>query len=275
MPLFLGVDLAWGEGTATRAANETGLAAIAADGTVIDAGWARGINEVERWLLATASVGDVIAIDAPLVVANRTGMRECEREVGRRYGRWKVSANASNLGLGWLAGVTLRRRLEAAGFTCISGTDAARDDIVQFFECYPYTTLVGAVELGYDGERPRYKRPNLAIPASERREFRAHQCDDLIARLAALTVAETPLDLGSHPVTHDLLNTPSPLTDAAYKHREDLIDAVICAWTASLWARHHLDRCQVLGADSQPDDEGRLATIVAPARPEQRRPREH
>ncbi|TFV93987.1 DUF429 domain-containing protein [Leifsonia flava] len=270
MPLYLGVDLAWGEGSPTRAANETGLAAIAADGTVVDAGWARGIDEVERWLVQTASVGDVIAIDAPLVVSNPMGMRECEREVGRRYGRWKVSANASNLGLGWLAGVSLRRRLESAGFTRISGTDAARDDIVQFFECYPYTALVGAAELGYDVERPRYKRPNLALPVAERRAFRARQCDGLLERLAALATAETPLDLRSHPVTRDLLTTPSPLTDAAYKHREDLIDATICAWTASLWAHHHLDRCQVLGADSEPDAEGRLATIVAPARPEQR-----
>lgn len=277
-PLYIGVDLAWGEGTRARPANETGLAAIAADGRVVDAGWARGLDEVERWLLATASVGDVIAIDAPLVVTNPTGMRACEREVGRRYGRWKVAANASNLALPWLAGVTLRQRLERAGFVCISGTDAARDDIVQFFECYPYTALVGAPEFGYDVERPRYKRPNLALAASARREFRARECDDLLARLGRLARlgepeadAAVPLDLRSHPVTRDLLETPSPLSDAAYKHREDLIDATICAWTAALWARHHLERCQVLGADSEPDEAGRLATIVAPARPEQRR----
>ena len=51
-----------------------------------------------------------------------------------------------------------------------------------------------------------------------------------------------------------------------YKHREDLIDALLCAWASSLWDRHGLERCQVLGL---PDDEP-AATIIAPARYEQR-----
>ena len=38
-------------------------------------------------------------VDAPLVVRNATGMRPSEREIGRRYGRWKVAANATNLAL--------------------------------------------------------------------------------------------------------------------------------------------------------------------------------
>ena len=32
-----------------------------------------------------------------------------------------------------------------------------------------------------------------------------------------------------------------------YKHREDLIDALLCAGTASLWAPHGSGRCQVPG----------------------------
>ena len=59
---------------------------------------------------------------------------------------------------------------------------------------------------------------------------------------------------------------PSPVSDAACKHREDLIDALLCAWTASLWARHGLDRCQVLGLPAKTTDEP-MATITAPARP--------
>ena len=75
--------------------------------------------------------------------------------------------------------------------------------------------------------------------------------------------------LQSHPVTKELAEKPSPVTDAAYKHREDLIDALLCAWTASLWERHGLDRCQVLGLPANPKHEP-AATIIAPARPEQR-----
>ncbi len=32
-------------------------------------------------------------------------------------------------------------------------------------ETYPYATLVGTPELGYDTERPRYKRKPTGLPA--------------------------------------------------------------------------------------------------------------
>lgn len=273
MRTCFGVDLAWGEGTPARPPNETGLVRLGADGTVLDAGWARGVEAVAAWLAERMSPGDVVAIDAPLVVANDRGIRESEREVGQRYGRWKVAANPTNLGTRWLAGVALRRRLEAsvAGFAVVSGLEPPGADAVSAFECYPYTTLVGAAELGYDRERPRYKRPNAALPAAERRAFRARECDDLIERMTRLAAADPPLDLRSHPVTAALVDERSPLADRPYKHREDLLDAALCAWTAALWAHHGLERCQVLGLGAAPDADGRPSTIVAPARPEQRR----
>ncbi|TFD52290.1 DUF429 domain-containing protein [Cryobacterium frigoriphilum] len=270
MSRFIGVDLAWGEGTAARRANETGLVLMDASGTVRDAGWARGIDAVAAWLIEVAEPGDVIAIDAPLIVFNPSGMRECEREVGQRYGRWKVAANASSLTLPWLGGVTLRRQLEAAGLRYTDGTHPPAPGEIEFFECYPYTTLVGAEEFGYDEQRPRYKRPALAMPASERRAFRAAECDELLRRMSALAAADPPLNLRSHPVTKPLLTSPSPLIDAAYKHREDLLDAALCAWTAAFWTRFGLSRCQVLGASDTPDCAGRRPVIIAPARPEQR-----
>jgi predicted RNase H-like nuclease len=66
-----------------------------------------------------------------------------------------------------------------------------------------------------------------------------------------------------------LRDEPSPQGNREYKHREDLIDALLCAWTASLWLRHGFARCQVLGVSGAADEAA--ATIVAPARPEQRR----
>ena len=78
------------------------------------------------------------------------------------------------------------------------------------------------------------------------------------------------VNLRSNPVTQSLL-APSPLEDRAYKHHEDLIDALLAAWTAALWHRHSLSRCQLLGADDPLIDEhGMRATIIAPAHHEQR-----
>lgn len=71
----------------------------------------------------------------------------------------------------------------------------------------------------------------------------------------------------SHPVTRALAQEGSPASDRPYKHREDLIDAVVAAWTGLLWMAYGFEQCQVLGAN---DVGARVATIIAPARPEQR-----
>jgi hypothetical protein len=42
------------------------------------------------------------------------------------------------------------------------------------------------------------------------------------------------------------------------------------AWTAAFWARHGLERCQVLGLTATADGLP-AATIIVPARPGQRR----
>jgi predicted RNase H-like nuclease len=268
---FLGVDLAWRQDEPERLANESGVAAVDPSGRVLDAGWTRGLDETVEWVRSAAGPDSALLfVDAPLVVENVAGQRLCETQVGQRYGRWKVSANTTNVGSPRLAGVALRVRLEAAGWVCSDGLAGPPADGQTFAECYPYTTLVGAPELGYAAERPRYKRKPRMLRMAQWRPERAASCDELVGRLAALSNADPPLRVDSHPATRLLQLEQSPLDDVPYKHREDLIDALLCAWTAALWARHGLARCQVLGeAASVP---GRpAATIIAPARPEQRR----
>jgi predicted RNase H-like nuclease len=269
---FFGADLAWSEGRDGRSPNESGVAVLDLAGRVLDVGWTRGIAETAEWIESRAGTESALLfVDAPLVVSNATGQRFCETQVGQRYGRWKVSANTTNKCSSRLAGMALRRRLEDAGWCYSDGFAGPPTDGQVSSECYPYTTLVGAVELGYDVERPRYKRKPRSLPTAEWRPMRAVNCDELIRRLVRLEKADPPLLLGSHPITQELVEEPSPIDDELlYKHREDLIDALLCAWTATLWARHGLTRCQVLGQqDSGPS--GPYATIVAPARPEQRR----
>jgi predicted RNase H-like nuclease len=212
---------------------------------------------MQRW----AGDAAIAMVDAPLVVDNLTGMRECEKEIGRRYGRWKVSANASNLGLVHaLAGVALTQRLAGEGWRVAVGQGPPAGGR-SLYECFPYLALVGTPALGYDGERPIYKRRPRHLTADEFRAVRARNADEIVRRIAALD--DPPIDLRSHPATAALLDEPTPLADRAAKHREDLLDAVLCAWTGLLWWHHGLARCQVLGDGP--------ATVIAPARPEQRR----
>ena len=265
---YLGIDLAWSD---TVAANATGVIALEQDGLVVAAGWAVGVAETVAWVNANAAADTSVFIDAPLVVLNPDGQRLCEKQVGERYGRWKVSANSTNRASRRLAGVAIREQLEASGWTYDDGSNgpSARGRMIS--ECYPYTTLVGARELAYDVERPLYKRKPRKYSASEWRPIRAASCDELVRRLAALDRASPPLDLQSHPATKKLLTEPSPLDDRAYKHREDLIDACLAAWSAALWRTSGSSRCQVLGVEeSLVAERGLRATIIAPARANRR-----
>lgn len=266
----LGIDLAWGAGTDKSLANESGLVAADADGRIVDAGWARGVDEVLSWIDHWAEPSTLAMIDAPLIVDNPSGQRLCETQVGQRYGRWKVAANSTNLGSAHLAGMDIGQRLEERGWTYEDGRYGPRDHGRGMSEVYPYTTIVGAEELGFEVERPLYKRKPKAMRTAEFRHVRAAACDDLISAVARLRDADPPIDFRSHPAAATLVTEPSPLDDRGYKHREDLLDAVLCAWTGLLWLRHGTARCQVLGLGE--GNPGRPeATIIAPARPEQRR----
>lgn len=259
--IFIGVDAAWGD------VNETGVVALDPSGRVQDAGWTNGVTSTVLWVCEHAEDDTVVFIDAPLLVTNPMGQRLCEKHVGQRYWRWGISANSTNTSSRRLGGVALSAALEEQGFRYDDGIDGPPTSGQVVSECYPYTTIVGYEPLGYD-VRPVYKRKPKSMRTAEFRAVRAAACDELIRRVGELAVADPPLDLRSHEVTQQLLELPSPIDNRAYKHREDLLDAALCAWTASLWHRHGSERCQVLGGAM--NVERPAATIIAPARPEQR-----
>jgi predicted RNase H-like nuclease len=254
---FLGVDLAWAEPGPGQAANETGVAVIDEAGHILDADWICGLDDTITWVSAAADGANALLfVDAPLMVTKPLWPAALREAGGQRYGSRKVSANSTNTSSVRLSGVRMRERLETLGWTYSDGRNGppARGWVMS--ECYPYTTLVGAPELGY-AVRPAYKRKPRATPIARWRTERARTCDHLIGQLGKLADADPTLRLCSHPRTRELATKPSPADDRAHKHREDLIDALICAWTAALWARHWLARRQILGLansfESTPD----------------------
>jgi hypothetical protein len=91
------------------------------------AGWSRpdgpvGVAKTIAWLEQHAGGEALAFVDAPLLVLNQPRtQRMCEKQVGQRYGRWKVSANSTNICTRHLAGVTLRSELEARGWAYDDG----------------------------------------------------------------------------------------------------------------------------------------------------------
>jgi predicted RNase H-like nuclease len=267
---YLGIDLAWGEGSAVKEPNRSGVVALDADGDIADAGWTIGRDQTLRWIGDQAGEDALLFVDAPLVVENAGGQRAAERQVGQRYGSWWVSANSTNMSSPRQAGVRLREQLERVGWRYDDGRHGPPSSGRVLSECYPYTTIVGVEELGYDQKRPAYKRAKKGMPAAQAWPIRTAECDELIARIASLRDHEIPIDLLSHETTRTLLDVPSPSKPAAYKQREDLLDAAICAWTAALWHQKGTARCQVLGVEDGSPADRPIATIIAPARITQR-----
>lgn len=89
-------------------------------------------------------------------------------------------------------------------------------------------------------------------------------------RQAGVRLRERLEELGW--IYRDGLEGPSTTGRTLYEcYPYNLLDAAVCAWTAALWQRDGLQRCQVLGGAEHDGAGGQLATIVAPARREQRR----
>lgn len=85
---YLGVDLAWGEGSETKAANRSGVVALEPSGTIDDAGWTIGLEATIDWIKQHGTDDALLFVDAPLVISNETGPRLADRQTGQRYGRW-------------------------------------------------------------------------------------------------------------------------------------------------------------------------------------------
>jgi predicted RNase H-like nuclease len=166
---ILGADLAWAD---ARTANEVGVVAAEPDGTIVAAGWTTGVEEPVAWAYTHATDAAMLFVDVPLVVLNADKQRLCEKQVGQRYGRWKVSANSTNLASPRLAGVRFKRELEACGWIYADGIAGPPRGGRVVSEYYPYTTIVGTDDLGYGSERPLYKRKPKGLSVAAWRPVR-------------------------------------------------------------------------------------------------------
>lgn len=83
---FVGLDLAWGE------KNQTGVAAVDSGGRVLHVGVAQDDDDIAAAVEPYVSGECLVAIDAPLIVKNPTGHRQCERDLNRDFQRFDAGA---------------------------------------------------------------------------------------------------------------------------------------------------------------------------------------
>jgi len=224
---FLGLDVAW-----KTDRNSTGLAAFRLEGKDIrPAGLASGVyslDKVIQFVKEMQSPSTVIAIDAPLIVANQTGQRPCETAITKRFHAQAASAHSANLTIN-PDSIELARRLQAMGYRhCVPPTAPRSAPGKWMFEVYPHPAHVRLFGL----ERTiRYKKGPLEDRRAGLIEYlealRGNVIKDWVARehqgsiMGALQKSAADL---------------AALNGRDLKAYEDLLDAVFSAYLAFyLW----------------------------------------
>jgi predicted RNase H-like nuclease len=210
--VFLGVDLGW-------YGKPSGLASI---GTSRESLHLRSMTRLEnpdeilRWIQTEAGDGSaVVAVDAPLVICNRTGIREAERAMNQEFRRFHAGCHAANLGRPFARNVlSFSQRLADLGFG--HGAEMNTRERGRFqIEVHPHAATVNLFSL------PRivkYKRGRRADRARELRRLRRL----MLSRLPLLDPALS-------------LRLPAIPKSGNLKPVEDQIDAVLCAYIAAHW----------------------------------------
>jgi len=217
---YLGIDLAWAE----RA--RTGLAALDAAGRLV-ASTSVVTDEAIAVFVATHVSGPVIAaIDAPLVVPNEEGQRECERLLNAEFRAYDAGAHPANRGKPWL--VPEPRGARLAHRFGWSLDPALRPDGTRSMaiEVYPHPAMVTLFGLSsvipYKDKRGRTLESRRAA-FGELLDAMERVCGDVLQLAAserwveirrAVAVARRPIDL---------------------RLVEDELDAIFCAYLAWMW----------------------------------------
>lgn len=253
MPTFIGLDLAWTSHRESGICWFEGESAADLRCTRLEA----AVCDTERLAEELAVEGPVVvAIDAPLLY---TPERWAEREVARRFGRYKASPHQAHYAVrqGYAAGIDLGEALEARGFQLDPAPLLRGERGRTAVEVFPHTVHVRLFGLA---ERLPYKPRGGRSVAFRREVMQQYQ-----GHLRALLQREAPGVLESSEVQRALApGTAAGSRGAALKRLDDTLDGLTCALAAwLLWKEP--DRWETIGdlngyivAPREMDEQGSL-----------------
>jgi predicted RNase H-like nuclease len=218
---IIGIDLAW-----QSERNTTALAV----GELHD-----GCLRITKIYDSLASLNDVtgvieslddvsgVAIDAPLIIENNSGQRDCERALSKEYGSKKSSCHASNKSLYPNAPSTaLANYLSERGFAHLGRPNEERWQI----ECYPHPAII---ELFGLPERLAYKKGKVG----EKKQGQVKLSNYINALKTSKVLAlSTNSEVAEHLVEESILSK----SGKAMKQNEDALDSIICTFIGALYA---------------------------------------
>jgi len=232
---FIGIDASW---TMSKPSGVAIAHGTAAEATISRLAHAPTHKDVAAIVEDYRSGNTIVAIDAPLVVTNLAGCRDCERQIGREFSRFHASAHAMNrprfdrYGLGGLV-----ETLENLGFRHgVVGSEICSDGL-RMFEVYPHPAHIRL----FDRKTIiRYKKGAVAQKRVGLVELR-----NLTVRVACdRDPCLNPGRQGTAFLAEDLSN----LKGRSLKAYEDVLDAYLCAYLAMHLARWGSKGNEVFGS---------------------------
>jgi predicted RNase H-like nuclease len=191
------------------------------------------LDQVLAWIDAWASDSEaaMVAVDAPTLIPNATGMRLPDRLAHKYFGKYHAGCYPANQASSFASRtVEFGLSLEARGFQHAPRIIAQHLGRYQI-ESFPHPAIVHL--FGLD-RILKYKKGVLA----ERRVE--------LARLRSLICDRLPLLEPSLDIDHSKL-PKIPVTGTALKAVEDQLDSIICAYIGAHWWYWGLERNLVLG----------------------------
>jgi len=228
---FLGIDFGWSSG-------ESGLCCLEWVGDRLELRDLQRCGAIEailawvdQWVPPNAP--GLIAVDAPTLIPNPTGMRLPDRLAHKYFGKYHAGCYPANLGSAFATRtVAFGLSLEARGFQHAPTIQARQLGRFQI-EAFPHPAIVHLFQLP---QILKYKKGLLAQRQAELARLRGYILDDLPGLQPPLDVAQSSIEL-----------PPIPSTGKALKAVEDQLDSVICAYIAAHWWYWGAARNVVLG----------------------------
>ena len=214
-----GIDLAWGN----RA--RTGVALTDECGALLKSASVTTDEQIADFLAGSSLA--VIAIDAPIIVTNASGMRECERELSKHFRRFHAGTHPTNLNRPSMQPEPRAKRLVLShGWsTDVALSPEATTPIA--LEVYPHSSMVGLFGLDRVLE---YKAKSGRTLETRRAQFTelmgcmVRHCDETL-RLTESRRWQELTDAAAEASKQAHLNVI-----------EDEIDAIFCAYVAWVFA---------------------------------------
>ncbi|MBF2000536.1 MAG: DUF429 domain-containing protein [Synechococcales cyanobacterium M58_A2018_015] len=231
---FLGIDLGWQsqpsgacclvrQGAGLQLANLSRLATV---------------EQVLNWVDAQVLPEEpaIIAVDAPTLIANPSGMRLADRLTHKYFGRYHAGSYPANLSRPFARQtVNFGRSLESRGFVHAPEITPQQPGRYQI-EVFPHPAIVQLFGLP---QILKYKKGTVTARRLELLRYRQYISEVLPTLEPNVKWSENAVPLPE-----------IPQTGLAMKAVEDQLDSLICAYVAAHWWYWGRERNWVLGADS-------------------------